>query len=161
MELFEHKWKNYISEETPDEKLLKQLEKDTEGETKMDQFVANVDYKELEGETGVEYLADLLADYNAKYIKFDKQLDVPKETFGNTIRNKWTFYFEDIGEKMKQKYGNKDDIYFTFVTKEDSKFRDDEEKLYPAFIFSNGGYIETGGLTSKDDIEMIIGSGQL
>ena len=117
-----------------------------------------------------DIFSDYLVDKKAKYIPFNSSLDVdveePSKNREIDYNEEYKWYRNDILKKFVDKYSDKGDFYFTFLEPEGSNFI----KKYPEawggdydyrkyLIFSNGNDLHMH--PKKDDLEMIIGAGQL
>ena len=95
-------------------------------------------------ETSAEDIANRLANIGAKYVEATIDIE-PDEEYHETSRD----YLDKMSELFSEKYGHEEELYFTYYVDEDT------------FIFSDGTYwYDEAGFLS-DDVDLVIGAGQL
>jgi hypothetical protein len=95
-------------------------------------------------ETSAEKVADRLVEIGAKYVEVTADIE-PEEEYHETFRD----YLDEMAKLFSEKYGHEEELYFTYYVDDD------------AFIFSDGTYwYDEAGFLS-DDVDLIIGAGQL
>ena len=95
-------------------------------------------------ETSAEDIANRLANIGAKYVEATIDIE-PDEEYYETSRD----YLDGMAELFSEKYGHEEELYFTYYVDED------------AFIFSDGTYWYDEAGFSSDDVDLVIGAGQL
>lgn len=95
-------------------------------------------------ETSAEDVADRLVKIGAKYVEVTADIE-PEEEYHETFRD----YLDRMAELFSEKYGHEEELYFTYYVDDD------------AFIFSDGTYWYDEAGFLADDVELIIGAGQL
>lgn len=95
-------------------------------------------------ETSAEDIANRLANMGAKYVEVTTDIE-PEEEYHESFGD----YLNKMAELFSEKYGHEEELYFTYYVDDD------------AFIFSDGTYwFDEAGFLS-DDVDLIIGAGQL
>jgi hypothetical protein len=95
-------------------------------------------------ETSAEDVAERLVKIGAKYVEVTTDIE-PKSSYHETFRD----YLDDMAELFSEKYGHRDELYFTYAVDDD------------AFVFSDGTYwFDENGFPS-DDVDLVIDAGKL
>jgi len=95
-------------------------------------------------ETSAEDVANRLSEIGAKHVEVTTDVE-PDPEYGETDRD----YLDRMAQLFSEKYGHEKELYFTYSVDDDT------------FIFSDGTYwYDEGGFLS-DDVDLVIGAGQL
>jgi hypothetical protein len=95
-------------------------------------------------EISAEKVADRLVEIGAKYVEVTTDIE-PEEEYHETFRD----YLDEMAKLFSEKYGHEEELYYTYYIDDD------------AFIFSDGTYwYDEAGFLS-DDVDLVIGAGQL